>query len=66
MQSQQTEKAAEQIAVMGRTDIIKMIQGFTCDFQLDFSDDFLNSISIERLRHIALAASLHSRNMPTA
>jgi hypothetical protein len=30
-----------------------------CRFQLDFTDDFLESVSLERLRHIALAASLH-------
>jgi hypothetical protein len=30
-----------------------------CPFNLDFTDEFLDSVSVERLRHIVLGACLH-------
>jgi len=32
-----------------------------CGFNIDFSDEYINSMNLERLRHVALAASMHDK-----
>ncbi len=59
MPSNRMEQLADKIGCMGRPDLIQTLRGLQCDFQIDFSDDFLETLSIERLKHIVLAASLH-------
>ena len=58
------ERTADQMAIelaqMDRKGLIDTLRKTQCNFELDFSDDFLKSISIERLRHIALAAHLQA------
>ena len=44
---------------MGRSDLIALLRSADCAFELDFTEDFLNALPIERLRHIVLAAKLH-------
>ena len=61
MQGQQVEILVNEIQAMDRGGLIHLLRNMHCDFAGDFTDDFLNSISVERLRHIALAASLHAR-----
>jgi hypothetical protein len=53
------EQLAARIACMDRPSLVDTLHGLECSFKLDFSDEFLNSISLERLKHIVLAASLH-------
>jgi hypothetical protein len=55
----QTDQLIERIAHMDRTELISMLRGLKCDFQIDFTDDYLMSISLERLRHVTFAAALH-------
>jgi len=45
---------------MNRAGLIRMLRRLDCDFELDFTDEFLADISLPRLRHIVLAASLHA------
>lgn len=59
MQGQQVEDLVGRITVMERPNLVALLREMNCDFQIDFTDDFLASISLERLRHIVLAASLH-------
>ena len=60
------QKTADQLAIelaqMDRKGLIDALRKVQCNFELDFSEDFLNSVSIERLRHITLAAHLHAAN----
>lgn len=51
---------ASRIAQMRREDLLKMLRGMRCTFQVDFTDAFLAAMSLERLRHVVLAASLHN------
>jgi hypothetical protein len=46
---------------MGRSELIALLRAADCAFRLDFTDEYLDSLSVERLRHIALAAKLHTR-----
>jgi len=47
---------ATSLASQGRDELIRRIHTFKGRFKLDFTDDYLNSISVDKLRHIILAA----------
>jgi hypothetical protein len=47
------------VSAMNRAGLIQTLRNMHCEFALDFTDEFLDSISIERLRHIVIAASVH-------
>lgn len=59
MPERTADQMASELAQMDRKSLIEILQDMKCTFELDFTDKFLNSVSIERLRHIALGASLH-------
>lgn len=59
MPERTADQMASELAQMDRKSLIEILQDMKCTFELDFTDEFLNSVSIERLRHIALGASLH-------
>jgi hypothetical protein len=52
---------ATSIAALGRDELKKRIRNFRGRFKLDFSDEYLDRLSIDRLRHILLAALIHAR-----
>ncbi len=53
------DQLACELAQMDRETLIETLREMKCTFDLDFTNEFLDSVSIERLRHIALGASLH-------
>lgn len=59
MVSRKTEQMAQEICMMDRMSLMQRLRGMRCDFPIDFSDEYLNSISLERLQHIVLAAAVH-------
>lgn len=63
MYNKACEELISKIAEMHRDEVTGLLRGLRCDFKLDFSDEFLASVSLERLRHIALAACLHAREL---
>jgi hypothetical protein len=52
------------IAALGRDELKRRIKDFRGRFKLDFSDDYLDSLSLDRLRHILLAALINGRAHP--
>ena len=56
------EQTATSLAVLGRNELKKRIRHFKGRFKLDFSEDYLNKLSVERLRHILLAALMNARS----
>jgi len=58
------EKTATSIATMERTECIRRIKSFKGKWALDFTDDYLNDLDINRLRHILLAAYMHGPKNP--
>jgi hypothetical protein len=52
------EQAANSVAVLNRDQLKFRIKHFNGRFRLDFSEDYLNNLSVDRLRHILLAALL--------
>jgi len=55
------EQTATSIASLGRNELKRRIKHFKGRFKLDFTDDYLNNLTVDRLRHILLAASINSK-----
>ncbi len=49
------------IASMGRPQLVSLLRRMRCGFEIDFSDAYINSMNLDRLRHVALAASMHDK-----
>jgi hypothetical protein len=54
------DKQATSIATLGRIELTRRIRNFHGRFKLDFTDEYLNRLSVDRLRHILLAALLNA------
>jgi hypothetical protein len=55
------ETEATCIAGLGRNELKMRIRNFKGRFKLDFTEDYLNKLSVDRLRHILLAAVVNAR-----
>ena len=53
------EQTATSIAALDRTELKKRIRNFQGRFKLDFTEGYLNDLSVDRLRHILLAALIN-------
>ena len=56
------EQVATSIAALGKEELKRRIKTFKGRFRLDFTDDYLNSLSVDRLRHILLAALISAKS----
>jgi hypothetical protein len=50
------EQTATSIAALDRDELKRRIRNFKGRFKLDFTEDYLDKLNIDRLRHILLAA----------
>ncbi|OQA04175.1 MAG: hypothetical protein BWY69_00085 [Planctomycetes bacterium ADurb.Bin401] len=50
------EKLAMSISTLGRRQVEHRIKNFKGSFKFDFTDEYLASLTIDRLRHILYAA----------
>ncbi|HNS21002.1 MAG TPA: hypothetical protein PKH24_10915 [Sedimentisphaerales bacterium] len=57
----QFEQLVVSIAALGRDELKKRIKDFRGRFKLDFSDDYLDNLPLDRLRHILLAALINAK-----
>jgi hypothetical protein len=55
------EREATSIAALGRNELKRRIRNFRGRFRLDFTEDYLNHLSVDRLRHILLAALINAK-----
>ena len=55
------EKAATSIASLNKGQLKSRIRNFKGRFKLDFTEDYLNKLSADRLRHILLAALVNAK-----
>ena len=55
------DREATTIAALGRNELKRRIKNFHGRFKLDFTEDYLNRLSVDRLRHILLAASINAK-----
>ena len=56
------EQTATSIASLNRSELKKRIKNFRGRFKLDFTEDYLNRLSIDRLRHVLLAALINAKS----
>ena len=66
MVSEQMEQLALKLSGMDRPDLLAALGTLDCDFPIDFTEEYLDSISLERLKHIVLAATLHAHNLASS
>jgi hypothetical protein len=55
------EQAAVSIASLGRDELKRRIRNFEGRFKLDFTDNYLDNLDVDRLRHILLAALINAK-----
>jgi hypothetical protein len=55
------EQTATSIASLGRDELKRRIRNFRGRFRLDFTEEYLNNLSVDRLRHILLAALINAK-----
>ena len=55
------EQTATSIASLGRDELKRRIKSFRGRFKLDFTEDYLNNLAVDRLRHILLAALISAK-----
>jgi len=60
MSSETVERLTLDVAAMGRPELVRTLRELECTFEIDFTDEYLESISLERLQHLVLVAALHS------
>ena len=58
---QYVERQVTSVAALGRDELTRRIRNFRGRFKLDFTEDYLNKISVDRLRHILLAALINAK-----
>jgi len=56
------EKFATSIAQMDKAELKQRIKTFPGRFRLDFTEDYLNTSPVDRLRHILLAAMINANS----
>ncbi len=56
------EQTSTTIASLGRDELKRRIRNFKGRFRLDFTEDYLNDISVDRLRHVLLAALINAKS----
>jgi hypothetical protein len=65
LQAQQVEELICLVSGMDRQQLLQQFHTYDASFPLDFTPDFLQSASLERLQHIFLAVCLQSQRMPS-
>jgi hypothetical protein len=61
MSEMEMERLVTDLAEMGREGLIECLRGLDCGFHMDFTDEFLISMSLNGLRHMVLAACLQEQ-----
>jgi hypothetical protein len=56
------EQTATSLTALGKNELKKRIKNFKGRFKLDFSDDYLNKLTVDRLRHVLLAALINAKS----
>ena len=64
LQSHQIEELICLVAAMDRAALVRQIRHYRASFPLDFTQQFLDTTPIDRLRHIFLALGLQCQQMP--
>jgi len=55
------EQTATSLSSLNREELKRRIKNFNGRFRLDFTDDYLENLPVDRLRHVLLAALINNR-----
>ena len=66
LQAQQVEELICLVSSFDRDQLIQQFITYPATFPLDFTEEFLDSTPLERLKHIFLAICLQTQRMPAA
>ena len=61
---EQVEELICMVAVLDRESLVHQLHEFQASFPIDFTDDFLANVPLDRLRHIFVALCLQQKHMP--
>jgi hypothetical protein len=64
LQPEQVEELICLVSSFDRPTLIRQFREFRATFPIDFTDDFLKTTDVDRLRHIFVALCLQSQQMP--
>jgi hypothetical protein len=64
LEAHQVEELITSVCSMDRAAIKMRFLTFRADFPVDFTPEFLDSLSVERLRHIYVALCLQTQKIP--
>ena len=62
--SDQIDEVICLVAALDRAALVGQIQAYRGTFPLDFTDEFLHDVPLDRLRHIFLALCLEQQHVP--
>ena len=57
----QADKIITELATMDRHALVNAIMNLECEFPLDFTDQYLLTLTEEKLRHLYMALHSHGR-----
>ena len=64
LQSHQIDDLITLVSALDRDALLGQFHSYRASFPVDFTDDFLNELPLERMRHIFVAMCLHTQRMP--
>jgi hypothetical protein len=64
LHSQQVDELMSVVAALDRPALIRQFQNYRASFPVDFTNDFLRTESVDRLRHIFVAMCLQNQTLP--
>lgn len=66
MVSSQVEELLADVLKMDRDGLISFLWRLDCEFQIDFTDEYLQGMNLEQIQHLVAAVVLHADNLPEA
>lgn len=60
------EDLIQTVEGMPRAELVELLREVPCPFPIDFTDAYLSSLPIERLRHLVVAVCLQARKSSRA
>ena len=64
LQSHQIDDLITMVSALDRDALLDQFHAYRASFPVDFTDDFLNDLPLDRMRHIFVAMCLQTQRMP--
>jgi hypothetical protein len=64
LQSEQVEELMNLVSAMDKPTLIHQFRDFPARFPVDFTSDFLDDCSLDRLQHLFVALCLQNQRLP--